>query len=95
VSLWSNCLTLSANAGDGEQLPLARHSLELCAAVLAELDAGAGDEILDRSGDDHLPGPRLGGYPRADVNSDPAHLPVELFTLAVRKNPSVFAPDDG
>src|SRR6266508_155260 len=75
-------LTVGADAGDGEQLPLARHSFELRAASLAKVDPGAGDEVLDRTGNDHLTGSSLGGHACPDVNRDPTHLAIELLALA-------------
>ena len=44
--------------------------------------AGAGDEILDSAGHEHLSRLRLRGDPRSRVHGDPGNLAVDELTLA-------------
>ena len=48
-------------------LHVSRNALQLVLAALLELDAGAGDEVLDGARDEHLARSRPAGDPRADV----------------------------
>jgi hypothetical protein len=57
-------------------------ALELVLAAVFELDSRAGDEVLYRARDEHLPGLGEGGDPGADVNGDAAGLVVDQFALA-------------
>ena len=67
---------------DRVELPLAGHALELVDAAVVEVDAGAGDEILDGARDEHLARPGLRGDARADVDGDAGDLVVAELALA-------------
>src|SRR5262245_29444209 len=68
---------MRAHVGDGEQLPLAGHSFELRAAVPAEFDPGASDEILDRARDENFSWIGLFRDSGSDVHRDPPDLAVQ------------------
>src|SRR5918994_2466396 len=52
------------------EMPVAGNALERLGATVLEVDARAGGEIPDDTGDEHLARPGLGSDPRADVNGD-------------------------
>src|SRR3989337_1551869 len=53
-----------------EHPPLPRNALQRVCPTIVELDAGPGDQILHRGGDDPLPGPGQRGDPGPDVHGD-------------------------
>ena len=63
------------------QAPLAGDALQLGCLALLELELRAGDEILDRSRHEHLPGTRRVRHAGADVHGDPADLAAHLLAL--------------
>jgi hypothetical protein len=62
-------------------------------AAVLEVDPGAGDEILDRSRDEHLSGRRRSGDARADVHGDPGDLAVGDLALAGVQTGADIEPD--
>src|SRR4051812_43618075 len=58
------------SVGDGEELPATRDALEVVLAAIAELNARAGDQIGDRSGDQHFARAGKRANPCADVHAD-------------------------
>jgi hypothetical protein len=85
-----SCLrpTVSATSGrvrrrrDREQPPLAGDALELGDAAVLEVQVRAGDEILDRGGDEHLAGPGERGDASTDVDGEPGDLVACELALA-------------
>ena len=67
---------------DRQEAPFASDAGERPAPAIGELEPGAGDEILDRLRDEHLPGGSLGSDAGGDVQSDPAHPPIGDLDLA-------------
>src|SRR5688500_6166751 len=74
---------------DGIELPCARDALQLMRAALAELEAGAGDEILHRAGHQHLARVRRARDARPDVDGDVRQLAAERFAGS-SQNTSMF-----
>src|SRR5262245_43371060 len=66
---------------DAERLPFTGHVPELGRAVVTELDARAGYEVLDGSRDNDLSGPRFSGHAWTDVHGNAPDLPVEELRL--------------
>ena len=80
--------SLGRSMRDREELPLARDSLQLCGPAVDELDARAGDEVLGRSGDEHLTGPSLGHDACAGMDRYAADLlPDQLALPGVQPGP--------
>src|SRR5712664_4118844 len=75
------------------QPPLARDTLELARAPVVELEAGAGDEILDGARHEHLARARIGGDARTCVDGDPRDLAVDELALACVKSGSDLDPE--
>src|SRR5581483_9889804 len=65
----------------GIEPPLAGNPLQLGHAAVLEAEPGAGDEVLDRLGDQNLARCRLARDPRSDRNRDSGHLAVEELAL--------------
>lgn len=63
-------------------MPLARHTFKRVGAAIVEAEVGAGDQILDRAGDEDLARPRQRGYPRPDMHRDPADAIWSYLDLA-------------
>src|SRR5205807_410397 len=69
-------------SGGGVEVPLAGDPVERVHAAIAELEPGAGDEILDGAGDEHLARARLRRDAGARVHGDAGHLAVDDLALA-------------
>src|SRR5258708_39479997 len=71
------------------EAPLARHALESVAAFLFELNARAGDKVLDRRGHQHLVGRGAGADTGGDVYRHPTDVVVgqELNLAGVEPDP--------
>src|SRR5213592_1101869 len=78
---------------DGIEPPLARDALQLVRAPVFELDPGAGDEILDRRGDEHLARLGQGGDPRTGRDCDPAELAVDPLAFARMQAGAYLEPE--
>src|SRR5262249_7718409 len=61
--------------------PLAE-PLEFVYATWLEGDAGTGDEVFDRAGDEYLSVPCLAGDSRSDVHGDPGRFSVDQLAFA-------------
>src|SRR3989442_11513805 len=73
-------------------MPLSRHALQLRRAAVLELEARAGDKILDRLRDEHLSRRGLYGDPRADVHGHAGQLlPDPLAFAGVQPRPDLQA----
>ena len=59
---------------DGEQVPLAGHTLELVCAALLELEPRPDHEVAQRAGHQHIVRPCQRAHPRTDVHGDPADV---------------------
>src|SRR5215210_303128 len=79
----------------GEQMPVARHALELVCAPVLEVDARARGEVPHDARDEHLAGAGLVGDPGADVHGDSLHLAVDQLDLARVDAGSQVEPDVG
>src|ERR1700683_767062 len=64
----------ASSGNGGEQVPCVWHALERMFASIGELDARAGNQILDRRGNEHLVDLRMGGDSASNVHGDPAHV---------------------
>ena len=51
-------------------------------APVSEAQAGSGDEILDRRGDEHVTGRGKGEDPSPEVNGDPCHATPDQLAFA-------------
>src|SRR5262245_55163652 len=58
----------------GKEAPRVRNALEFVLAALAERDAGARDEILDRAGDQDFVGTRQGTDASGDVDGETGEI---------------------
>ena len=67
---------------DGVYAPLARYPLQLVKTAVGELDPRAGDQILDRSGDEDLARTGECRNAGARVHRDPAHRVARELDLA-------------
>src|SRR5215510_9652689 len=66
----------------GKEAPRVRNALEFVLAALAERDAGARDEILDRAGDQDFVGTRQGTDASGDVNGETGEIVAADFALS-------------
>src|SRR5439155_21279380 len=65
-----------------EETPAALDPLEQVGTAVLELETGAGNEVLDGRGDEHLSGLCLRHDPGSDVNGDAANAVVHQLHLA-------------
>ena len=65
-----------------EQLPGAGYAFERVCSFIGEFDLGAGNEVLDRRGDEDFAGLGLGGNPGADVDGDAGQFALVAFALS-------------
>src|SRR5499426_1313233 len=65
-----------------KEAPRVRNALEFVLAALAERDAGAHDEILDRAGDQDFVGPRQGADASGDVDGETGEIVAADFALS-------------
>ena len=68
--------------GDGEQMPVAGHTLELVCAAVVELEARPDHEVAQRAGHQHLVRSGQCADPRADVHGDTADVVAANLALA-------------
>src|SRR5215467_4112522 len=66
----------------GKEAPRVRNALEFVLAALAERDAGARDEILDRAGDQDFVGTRQGTDASGDVDGETGEIVAADFALS-------------
>src|SRR5262249_7686244 len=66
----------------GKEAPRVRNALEFVLAALAERDAGAHDEILDRAGDQDFVGTRQGTDTSGDVDGETGEIVAADFALS-------------
>src|SRR5438132_9376099 len=64
-----------------EQRPRARYARENAHPAIAELQARPDDEVLDRAGDEHLPGLRRLHHARGHVQRDASRPPIAHLAL--------------
>jgi hypothetical protein len=73
-------------------VPFARDALELGAPTVLEVHAGAGGEVPDDAGDEHLAGSALRRDPGADMDRDSFHLVAdELHHTRMDARPDIEA----
>src|SRR5712691_12719516 len=73
-----------------EHAPLPGYSFQLMKPPVLEEDPRADAAILDRAGDQHLPGAGHGPDPGADVHGDPPDVPLhELAFPGVQSRPDL------
>jgi hypothetical protein len=75
-------LHTGGEAFDREEPPELGDAFEVVSATVGETQVGAGDEVDDRAGDDHLAGVRLRLDPARDVHGDAGHIVPSSFDLA-------------
>lgn len=79
-------------ATDREELPFAADPFERVAAAVIERDVGAGDEVADGPGDQHLAVARRSHDPGGDVDGDPTDVgPSRLHLAGVQARPDLDA----
>src|SRR6516165_7128018 len=64
------------------ELPFALHALERSGTVIAKAQAGAGHQILDGAGHQHLARRGERGYAGADMDRDPTHIVTHYLALS-------------
>ena len=69
-----------------KESPCARYAFQTVLTAISELDAGAGDEVLDGRGDEDLTRVSVGGDPGTDVNGEAGQLAFISLALS-RVNP--------
>src|ERR1700674_5322843 len=67
-----------------EQAPFARHALERMHSAFHEADAGTGDEVLDRAGNENLARLRVCRDACPDIDRDAADVVAELDLSGVQ-----------
>ena len=79
---------------DGEQVPFARHALELVSAAIVELEPGPDHEVAQCAGHEHVVRPGQRAHPRADVHADSADVVAATCTrrCATRRAPRCRTP---
>ena len=81
--LRSECTGAGPPSGlDGEQLPVLGQALQLELAARLEGQAGAGDDVADRAGDEHLVATGIGRDPRRDVHREAREIVAAALALA-------------
>src|SRR5215207_3967980 len=83
-------VVVTASSSHGEHLPLAGHALQSWTAAVGEVDAGAGDEIADGTGDENLARVCDRGDARPDVHGDPGEvITAQLALTGVETGPNL------
>src|SRR5262245_20811582 len=78
-----------------EQSPRAGHAFEFVFAAVFKVYAGAGHEVGEGAGHEHLVRPGEGGYALADDDADPGHIVAAYLYLAgVEPRPQLQSESD-